>query len=50
MQKHQEQSAEQELIGDWVKVLSQNRSLLEPSRQQAIKRVGESGGDKENEA
>jgi hypothetical protein len=50
VQEHEEQGAEQEFVGDGVKILSQDGTLFEPPGQQAVERVGEPCDHEENEA
>ena len=44
--KHEEDSAQQELVGDGVEVLSQERLLLEAASKQAIQSVTQAGQHK----
>jgi len=47
--KHWKHRAEQEFIGDGIKVLSQHRLLPKSARQQAIESVAESSQHKQNQ-
>src|SRR5260221_4926776 len=44
--EHEKHGAEQQLVGDRIKVLSQRGFLLQYARQQAVKPVGDPGGNK----
>jgi hypothetical protein len=47
VRKHDEESAEQQLIGDRIHVLPKGRSLAKPSSQQTIQTIRKPGNKKE---
>jgi len=47
--KHQKDGAEKKFVGDGIKILAENRLLLERAREQAVEAVAETGQDEQNE-
>ena len=48
--KDKKQRAEQEFVGDGIKVLAEQRLLMKPASKQAIKAITEASDDKKNES
>ena len=47
--KHQEQRAEQQLVGDWIEILPEQRLLMQGARQQSVESVAQSRGNQQAE-